>query len=131
MSTVGCVPGVVYICKTNHSKSSSYICCPRPQVVIDTGASRPVTPVTPVTPGGSEVGEEGGGNEKEDQPVMNDSEADSLNSFTQLVATAQSTLRKHKWASKSDNIMAEFLKHVITAQAKRDERMIKLRSTRK
>ena len=92
----------------------------RPQVVIDTGASRPVTPVTPAA---SEIGAEGGDNEEEDQPTANESEPGSLNFSTQsLAGTQQSASRKRKRRSKSNSVMTEFLERVITAQAKSDER---------
>ena len=55
----------------------------RPLVVVDTGTSRLVTPVTPAA---SEVGDEDGNNEEEDQPTANESEPGSLNSSAQSLA---------------------------------------------
>ena len=62
----------------------------RPPVVIDTSVTpRPVAPVTPVTL-------EGGDDDAEEQPVVNEGEAGSLNSSKQYVDSGQSGSGKCK-----------------------------------
>ena len=84
----------------------------RPPVVIDTSTTS--RPVTPVTPGGSEFRE--GGDDEEEQPVVNEGEAGSLNLSTQSVGSSQSGSRKRKRTSRSDSTMAELMERVISAQ---------------